>query len=520
MRLRLLKHIRGTLLAVTTAAVYVRISDDPEGRALGVDRQRQDCLARAEREGWKVKHFEENDTGASDLSRKPRPQYDAMIEAAQQGQIQVILSYSNSRLTRRPRDLEDLILLHERTKVRLATIVSGDDDLSTADGRMVARIKASVDAAEAQRISERVKRAHLATLSSGKPLLSNRRPFGWVDNTMQAPHPVESFAIQEAVADLLDGGLLQTIVKRWNRSGLRTTTGKAWTNVTCRAVLLRWSNVAVPVQSTPVAGTKNKRVTAPLLDIQGLWTPLLKREDFDSLRLHFLNRPAQNKREARKYLLTNIMRCSKCGSLMRGGSGRYNCAGEYTGLCSMTLKPSIADGRILDYVADRLAHLAGTEQKTIVSRQARRDVLEQSIYDLGVERQEIASDPTLNTSSKRALLRDLDVQENALRERVNATVATSVLTRILTDLMPALHTEFRAEDEDNDAREVHRVVIGGHESNVRAVRAALDDLELDRQRAVVRAFGNYTVHPWVSHKIDRIHIEPLDPDLSVLEVEA
>jgi site-specific DNA recombinase len=42
--------------------------------------------------------------------------------------------------------------------VTIRTVVSGDDDLSTADGRAVARTIAAWDAAEAERSSERIKR--------------------------------------------------------------------------------------------------------------------------------------------------------------------------------------------------------------------------------------------------------------------------------------------------------------------------------------------------------------------------
>src|SRR4051794_1962622 len=142
------------------AAVYCRISDDREGERLGVERQREDCLARAQRESWEVVEvFTDNDVGASTRSRKSRPAYKQVIKAAEDGEIDVILSYSNSRLTRRPMELEHLINLHNATGVLLRTVVSGDADLSTADGRAVARTIAAWDAAEAERIGERVARA-------------------------------------------------------------------------------------------------------------------------------------------------------------------------------------------------------------------------------------------------------------------------------------------------------------------------------------------------------------------------
>ena len=69
------------------------------------------------------------------------------------------MAYSNSRLTRRFREFIDLIELAERRGVRISTVASGEDNLATADGRTNARIKASVDVGEAERISERVTRA-------------------------------------------------------------------------------------------------------------------------------------------------------------------------------------------------------------------------------------------------------------------------------------------------------------------------------------------------------------------------
>ena len=57
--------------------------------------------------------------------------------------------------------------------------MSGEDDLSTADRRMVARIKASVDVAEADRISEGQKAAFRQRAMKGEPKLQRQRPFGW-----------------------------------------------------------------------------------------------------------------------------------------------------------------------------------------------------------------------------------------------------------------------------------------------------------------------------------------------------
>jgi site-specific DNA recombinase len=160
--------------------IYCRISKDREGEALGVNRQEEDCRKLADRLGALVgRVYIDNDISASTRSKKRRPEYEDMLEATRHGDWDLILSYSNSRLTRRPLELEGLIVLHERTGVRINTVVSGSDDLSTADGRMIARIKAAVDAAEAERTAERVARALQQRRENGKPA-GGQPIFGYV----------------------------------------------------------------------------------------------------------------------------------------------------------------------------------------------------------------------------------------------------------------------------------------------------------------------------------------------------
>src|SRR6187549_2686374 len=119
---RALRTSATTAVRTLRVASYVRISSDREGEEQGVTRQREDCEARAAREGWTiVREYVDNDRGASDRSRKPRPAYAAMIEAAERTEFDMILAYSNSRLTRRPMELEGLLRLHARTGVTLAT---------------------------------------------------------------------------------------------------------------------------------------------------------------------------------------------------------------------------------------------------------------------------------------------------------------------------------------------------------------------------------------------------------------
>ena len=56
------------------AAIYARISYDPDARAVGVDRQREDCLDLAASRGWTVvAEYIDNNVSASKSRGKPAP---------------------------------------------------------------------------------------------------------------------------------------------------------------------------------------------------------------------------------------------------------------------------------------------------------------------------------------------------------------------------------------------------------------------------------------------------------------
>jgi|GEM_PF-190221 len=165
--------------AAPRAAVYTRISEDREGREIGVERQMIDSRVLAARRGLEiVGEYSDNDISASTASTTPRPGYDAMIAAVRAGEVDVVVAYSSSRITRRPREWEDLIELNEATGFLIFTAVGGDIDLATAAGRRMARINYAVGAGEAEEIRERIHRANQHRVEVlGEP--TNGIRYGW-----------------------------------------------------------------------------------------------------------------------------------------------------------------------------------------------------------------------------------------------------------------------------------------------------------------------------------------------------
>ena len=76
------------------AAIYCRISRDPEGLRAGVDRREEDCRKLARRLGCRVVAvYADNDISASKFGKKSRPQFAAALDAARSGSVDVVLAY-------------------------------------------------------------------------------------------------------------------------------------------------------------------------------------------------------------------------------------------------------------------------------------------------------------------------------------------------------------------------------------------------------------------------------------------
>ena len=183
---------------------------------VGVERQQRDCEALAAARGWNViETIPENDVCAT---KGDRPGFTRLLGLIDAGAIDVVVVWAADRLVRRLVDLEDVIARCERSGVKLAT-VSGDLDLSTDQGRLVARILASVARGEVERKSARQKAAYVQLAQRGLPHHGGRtRPFGYLADRV-TPHPQEAPAVAEAYSLILAGGALGAVGRRWRSLG-------------------------------------------------------------------------------------------------------------------------------------------------------------------------------------------------------------------------------------------------------------------------------------------------------------
>lgn len=217
------------------AAVYLRQSSDRTGEGLGIDRQREDVERLIAARGWTVAaEFVDNDVSA--LSRKPRPQFSAMMDRVDAGEFDVIVSRHMDRLLRRLSELESVL---ERCQAANVSIVTASDgvDTSTDGGRLVARILSSVAQGEVERKGARQRSAAVQAAKQGR-WVGGRRAFGYEADGVTI-REAEAALIKQGYADIIAGESLRELARRWDASGLTPTQNpeRRWSSTAIKDIL-------------------------------------------------------------------------------------------------------------------------------------------------------------------------------------------------------------------------------------------------------------------------------------------
>ena len=310
----------------TRAAVYVRISQDRGGAGLGVARQEKDCRAMCDRLGWDVlRVYTDNDVSA--YNGKPRPAYEQMIADIGAGTVGAVAVWHVDRLTRSPRQLEDVIDLADRHGLALAT-VTGEVDLGTPTGKMVARIIGATARQEADHKAARQARAARQAAEAGKPRGGGTRAYGYTPDGLQVV-PAEAAVVAEAAGRVLAGESLGSVARELNARSASTAGGGQWTSTTLRRVLIS-ARISGRREYTPRSrGHRGERPVLGEIVADAVWPAIVTTEESDRLR-QMLTRPERRTNATgRKYLLSGILRCGICGAGLggrtKGDTPRYVC---------------------------------------------------------------------------------------------------------------------------------------------------------------------------------------------------
>lgn len=401
------------------SAIYARQSLDRTGEGAAVDRQVADCQQLADRRGWTVvETLTDNDMSAS--TGKPRPGYQRLLTLMRGGSVDAVVVWHVDRLTRRLIDLEEVISICEATGVRLAT-VTGDIDLSTDTGRMLARILASVARGEVERKGVRQRRANEQRASAGH-MGWTRRPFGY-DREDGAIVVVdrEAKALERAAEIVLTGATLAAGVRLLDEEGLKTTAGKPWNVTSLRRALLnpRYSG----------------RVTYNGADVTaGTWPVILPADVQERLgeKLRDVRRRMQQGTD-RKYLLSGVARCGRCDGVMFATTMK-NHGQPYMGYrcpsCYLSRRLDLVDEVIEELV---IARLSLPDAASLFAEDEDVPALRAECAELRSRRDDLAgllADGLLSASAVRERSQQLTRKISDLEDRIGRVLGESPVTAL------------------------------------------------------------------------------------------
>jgi len=301
---------------ITAAAVYARISSDPEGDRLGVTRQTDDCQALAARKGWPVAEVYIDDDRSA-YSGKLRPEYRRLLDDIAARTIDGLIVYNLDRLHRQPRELEAFLDLCDEVKLTALASVEGDINLASSDGRFHARILSAMARKSSDDTSRRIRRKNEERALAGLPTGGGTRPFGYRPDR-RTIEPAEAVLVREAAERVLAGDSVRAIATDWNERAIETPAGRQWTVQTLRRMLV---SARLSAQRE-----HHGEIVAP-----GQWEPILTPDETTRIRAILDERTRSRSRPVRRYLLSGLLRCGRCDSTLvsrpqANGDRRYVCA--------------------------------------------------------------------------------------------------------------------------------------------------------------------------------------------------
>lgn len=297
---------------------YFRQSLDREGDEAAIERQETEVAQLAARLGVTIaERYVDNNKSAT--SGAPRPAYDAMVDDAQAGRVTMVLCQDIDRMTRRVREGEDLIDVHDETGIRFV-FANGVVTEINRENKLMVRIGVAMAAGEIEKKSARQRRGRKQAVKRGSVHGGGKRAFGYESGGLVVVE-TEAEIIRETARRVLTGESIRSISTDLAQRGVVGSTGRPMTPTTIR----QW------ITSPRISGRrghlpkdgKPRTAIVPVAhhddgsDVRAVWPEIISVEESDRIRA-LLADPARtsNHSHGRKHLLSGILSCGSCGRPM------------------------------------------------------------------------------------------------------------------------------------------------------------------------------------------------------------
>ncbi len=316
-----------------------------------------------------------------------RPEFERLLNTLRSEEIGGVVVWKLDRLTRQQRDL---VRVMEACEAQKAFIASATEPIDTREphGQFVAELLVAQARMESANTSARQTRKAQEQREQGLPPTTGLRCFGY-DLRYTKIIEEEASVLREGRDRLFAGDSLRSLALDLEARGIVGTQGHAW-----RAQILKRL-----LTSPTIAGMREKEGKL----YPGIWPAVISPDDHQRLKV-LLDRRNGGPRQSppRKYLLTGLMTCGRCGGRMsahaRGdASRRYVCqkAAGAANCGKMSIKAEPVEELVAEMVfvavddeALRAALAAKGEQDDGLVEAVRRDerALEELARDFYVEK--------------------------------------------------------------------------------------------------------------------------------------
>lgn len=286
-------------MKIERVAAYVRVSTQEQKlHGLSLDAQKMKLTDYAKANNMKIVEWYIDEGVSGRKLIRNRPELQRMIQDAEEGQFERIIFIKLDRFFR------SVAEYHECMKRITPVIWSTTDeqyDLTTANGRMLVNMKLTIAEMEADQTGERIDIVNEYKVSAGRPL-SGSMPFGWMIETNDETGTKKIVKDPEA-SDVMND-LLQHFL---------TFQSKHKTVVYLKTKY----NVVISYRSLSTL-LKNSFLCGAYRGNPNYCEAYIDKETFDKIQ-EILNRNVKYTHK-RTYLFTGLIKCPRCGSLLKGAS--------------------------------------------------------------------------------------------------------------------------------------------------------------------------------------------------------
>ena len=300
-------------------AAYARVSKDTEQLMHSLSAQVSYYSALIQRTpGWEYAGVYV-DAGITGTSADRRPEFQRMIQDAEAGKIQIILTKSISRFAR---NTVDLLRTVRRLKEMGVEVRFEKERINTltADGEVMLSILASFAEQESVSLSNNIKWTFQKKFKNGEvhshhPTLGYR----WEGDKMMVVDD-EAEIVQFIYSLYLSGLSSNGIAKELDRKGIKGMHGKQFSASSVRLVLRNeaYTGCMIMQRQFNVSPKKEKvnRGELPMYRIDGHHESIISQETFDLVQAERARRLQETikKKDGFTSLFTGMVWCGKCGA--------------------------------------------------------------------------------------------------------------------------------------------------------------------------------------------------------------